>query len=143
MRELTSPSPDDRVLGALLAASMFDPTADKVAAVLARIAETPDRRLFLLEDGPGAIGLVAICQDGPASAKITHIAVDPRMRGRNAGRQMLRELAEEHGYRRLSAETDAEAVGFYARCGFKVESLGEKYPGVERFLCTFEAPRQS
>ncbi|MDP2859713.1 MAG: hypothetical protein Q8P50_17310 [Bacillota bacterium] len=53
---------------------------------------------------------------------------------------MLRELATRHGYRRLYAETDGEAVGLYVKCGFRIESLGEKYPGVERFLCTLEAP---
>lgn len=31
------------------------------------------------------------------------------------------------------AETDADAVGFYRSNGFTVTSLGEKYPGVERF----------
>lgn len=38
----------------------------------------------------------------------------------------------------LDAETDADAVDFYRRCGFAVESLGERYPGVERFRCTWE-----
>jgi hypothetical protein len=33
----------------------------------------------------------------------------------------------------VEAETDREADGFYRACGFTVHSLGEKYPGVERF----------
>jgi hypothetical protein len=36
------------------------------------------------------------------------------------------------------AETDEEAADFYRNIGFTVESLGEKYPGIERFKCTFE-----
>ena len=35
----------------------------------------------------------------------------------------------------ITAETDRDAVEFYWSSGFKVTSLGEKYPGVERFLC--------
>lgn len=35
----------------------------------------------------------------------------------------------------LVAETDADAVGFYRHSGFEVMSLGEKYPGTERFSC--------
>ena len=31
--------------------------------------------------------------------------------------------------------TDDEAVEFYKKIGFQVKSLGEKYPGVERFCC--------
>jgi len=35
----------------------------------------------------------------------------------------------------ITAETVRDAVKFYWSSGFKVTSLGEKYPGVERFLC--------
>lgn len=36
----------------------------------------------------------------------------------------------------LVAETDADAVEFYRRCGFAVERIGEQYVGVDRFRCT-------
>ena len=36
------------------------------------------------------------------------------------------------------AETDRDAVDFYRSCGFTIESLGEKYPRIERFLCTLQ-----
>jgi hypothetical protein len=39
---------------------------------------------------------------------------------------------------RIVAETDEESVQFYRNIGFIIRSLGEKYPGVERFLCTYE-----
>lgn len=39
---------------------------------------------------------------------------------------------------RVIAETDEEAVNFYRSIGFEVYSLGEKYPGVERFRCIYE-----
>ncbi|WP_268921683.1 hypothetical protein [Metabacillus sediminilitoris] len=38
----------------------------------------------------------------------------------------------------ITAETDKEAVVFYRNYGFKITSLGEKYPGVERFLCEYK-----
>lgn len=31
-----------------------------------------------------------------------------------------------------------ELVDFYRRIGFKIHSLGEKYPGLERFMCIYE-----
>jgi len=40
-------------------------------------------------------------------------------------------------YSSIVAETDYEAVDFYRRYGFVITSLGEKYPGVERFLCQY------
>jgi hypothetical protein len=30
-------------------------------------------------------------------------------------------------------------VHFYERCGFQAQSLGELYPGVERFACSWQA----
>ncbi len=39
----------------------------------------------------------------------------------------------------LYAETDADARDFYQQCGFSVSSLGERYPGVERFSCLWRA----
>nr|WP_232336825.1 GNAT family N-acetyltransferase [Planococcus lenghuensis] len=67
--------------------------------------------------------------------QIRHIAVSPKMRGRQMGRNMITEIHRLHGLLQLHAETDCDAAGFYRRCGFNISSLGEKYPGVERFLC--------
>ena len=40
----------------------------------------------------------------------------------------------------IVAETDHDAVGFYAANNFAITSLGEKYPGVERFQVHLRAP---
>ncbi|MCC2686381.1 MAG: hypothetical protein K0R75_3280, partial [Paenibacillaceae bacterium] len=37
----------------------------------------------------------------------------------------------------LFAETDRDALRFYQKMGFTAHSLGEKYPGVERFKCLY------
>ncbi|NME05464.1 GNAT family N-acetyltransferase [Psychrobacillus sp. BL-248-WT-3] len=71
-------------------------------------------------------------------AEIKHIAVTPDSRKQKLGSRMLDYVVQELGLHRLTAETDCESVGFYRRCGFTVSSLGEKYPGVERFLCVWE-----
>ncbi|MCL6600332.1 MAG: GNAT family N-acetyltransferase [Alicyclobacillus macrosporangiidus] len=64
-----------------------------------------------------------------------HIAVRPSERNKGLGRQMLKRIVSSSGITELYAETDRESVGFYRRCGFSIESVGEKYPGVERFRC--------
>ena len=73
------------------------------------------------------------------SARIQHIAVNSLDQHGGVGRLMIRAAVQELGFKSLQAETDADAVGFYAACGFAIESLGEKYPGVERFECTLRA----
>ncbi|MNY68257.1 hypothetical protein D3C86_2059900 [compost metagenome] len=54
------------------------------------------------------------------------------------GRGMLLEIIEDMQPTRITAETDEEAVQFYRNVGFVISSLGEKYPGVERFQSTYE-----
>lgn len=51
---------------------------------------------------------------------------------------MIKEVLRMHQLMYLEAETDDEAVEFYKKIGFQVKSLGEKYPGVERFYCYLE-----
>ncbi len=43
----------------------------------------------------------------------------------------------------IVAETDRSALGFYVALGFTMTSLGEKYPGVERFLVRLAASDDS
>lgn len=54
---------------------------------------------------------------------------------------MVRQAWARFGLHRLIAKTDAEAAGFYRCCGFAITSLGEVYPGVERFDCVLTAAR--
>ncbi|WP_379162856.1 GNAT family N-acetyltransferase [Paenibacillus sp. sgz5001063] len=80
-------------------------------------------------------GLIGTRQGPGTDAEILHIAVQARWRGRGIGSAMIEEIRKCDGIGALRAETDREAVGFYSQCGFKISSLGEKYPGVERFSC--------
>ena len=54
---------------------------------------------------------------------------------------MVEAIREHFGSNEMAAETDAEAVGFYKRCGFRMQSLGEKYVDTERFWCVRVAAR--
>ncbi|MES5955495.1 GNAT family N-acetyltransferase [Bacillus fungorum] len=72
---------------------------------------------------------------GVNKARICHIAVVPQYRHKGIALQMIKEVVRIHQLTYLEAETDAEAVEFYKKIGFQVKSLGEKYPGVERFQC--------
>ena len=64
-------------------------------------------------------------------------------RGTGIGSSLISFAWNEHRLGELTAETDADAVDFYERCGFSVRSLGEKYPGTERFWCTLSRDPRS
>ena len=71
--------------------------------------------------------------------EIKHIAVSPNHRGQGIGSKMISIIKVKHSLTFVFAETDKDAVNFYKNCGFKITSLGEKYPGVERFQCILES----
>ncbi|PFY73304.1 GNAT family N-acetyltransferase [Bacillus wiedmannii] len=75
---------------------------------------------------------------GANKARICHIAVVPQYRHKGIALQMIKEVSRMHQLTYLQAETDDEAVEFYKKIGFQVKSLGEKYPGIERFHCYME-----
>ncbi|MEI2316791.1 GNAT family N-acetyltransferase [Bacillus paramobilis] len=75
---------------------------------------------------------------GAYKARICHIAVVPQYRYKGIALQMIKEVLRIHQLTYVEAETDKEAVEFYKKIGFQVKSLGEKYPGVERFQCYLE-----
>ena len=98
----------------------------------------PNRKLFGVEQDEEYIGCIGIEIVSRRVCMINHIAVFPEQRGKRVGSEMINLLAEQFLF--IIAETDKDAVDFYKKYGFTISSLGEKYPGVERFLCTYERP---
>ncbi|WP_338131242.1 GNAT family N-acetyltransferase [Cohnella rhizosphaerae] len=83
------------------------------------------------------IGVIGYETDANRVATIRHIAVHPDERGKGYGRGMVLHLLTAADPERIEAETDEEGVNFYRSIGFTVQSLGEKYPGIERFRCAY------
>lgn len=61
-----------------------------------------------------------------------------RLSSKGIALQMIKEIVRVYQLTYIEAETDDGAVEFYKRIGFQVKSLGEKYPGIERFHCYME-----
>jgi ribosomal protein S18 acetylase RimI-like enzyme len=133
------PGQDDAILRQLLTFSVGYPTPDKIERRFADYRDGADRCLLAYEvDGRilGSVGLVHIAH---GEVVIGNIAVLPEYRGRGIGRRMVQQVWAHFGLHQLNAETDGNAVGFYRRCGFAITSLGEKWPGTERFDCELTA----
>lgn len=112
-------------------------SADKVDNVYAKYIQSPNQQLFGFVREGIIIGCIGVAIDHN-SCENKHIAVSPIERGNGTGRKMIQYLIEKYTFTSIIAETDIEAVEFYRKFGFKITSLGEKYPGVERFLCEFK-----
>ncbi|GGH81123.1 ribosomal protein S18 acetylase RimI-like enzyme [Pullulanibacillus pueri] len=98
----------------------------------------PTRKLygyFLDSEIVGCIGFELL---GQKRCVIKHIAVSPSHRYRKIGSEMINFILEKYSLVYVLAETDNDAINFYRKYGFEIKSLGEKYPGVERFQCIFK-----
>lgn len=124
---------------ALIELSVF-PDPEHVERAIAQYeAATEGMRLFGYESEGELVGIVGYGMDEAKRMTLHHLAVAPEARGAGFGRGMILELLHEREPESIVAETDDEAVHFYRSIGFRVESVGERYPGAERFQCTYEA----
>lgn len=118
----------------LLAQCMW-PADDRIARELIKYHTEPSRCLMGEEMDGELVGLIGVERTGERSGILKHIAVMPLYQRRSLARSMIEKIMVDNGLLELEAETDKDAVGFYERIGCRIESLGEKYAGVERFRC--------
>ena len=117
-----------------------DIRAAKTEQILQEYRDCPDQPFLGMEMNGELVGFIGFRLKPPDGVVIRHITVRRNHRRRGIARQMIFQACMENHFKEISAETDLDAVAFYRRIGFTVESLGEKYPGVERFSCKLELP---
>jgi GNAT superfamily N-acetyltransferase/predicted nucleotidyltransferase len=139
--QVLAASIDDPGIGELLAFAVGDGDDDeRLNQAIQRYRDDPTLCLLatITEQHPVAILGYALTD---TEAIVLHIATAPHVRRTGIGTNLLnvlRGLVAPGSS--VVAETDADAVGFYRSNGFAVASLGEKYPGVERFRVTLDPP---
>ncbi|MEW9700523.1 GNAT family N-acetyltransferase [Paenibacillus sp. SI8] len=126
----------------LLSYSIF-PDPEALESIIQQYDADADMWLFAYESEDVMVGIIGFRLNEAQEMTLTHLAVEPESRGVGFGRGMILEIIEEMSPARIVAETDEEAVDFYRSIGFVINSLGEKYPGVERFLCTYEIDEEA
>lgn len=119
-----------------------DRRQSKTDRILSEYRDNPKHPLLGVHLGDKLVGLVGLALPSPASAVIRNIVVSRDHRRQGIGLRMIRAVCAKYCLGNISAETDHDAVAFYRKCGFTIQSLGEKYPGTERFCCTLECTVQ-
>ncbi|WP_332698634.1 GNAT family N-acetyltransferase [Halalkalibacter lacteus] len=110
---------------------------DKINQEYEKYIKSQIRKLYEIKFEGETVGCVGIELISPEKCEIKHISVSPTERGNGIASKMIKYVIEKHELTFVIAETDKDAVEFYRSYGFEITSLGEKYPGVERFLCEF------
>lgn len=129
----------DASIASLLALAVGDPTPNRLASLANSYLTTPNLVAYGLFDGSSIQALAGLEILSTSAAAVRQIAVTPLSQGSGLGRKIMTDLIALLNLSNLEAETDEQAIGFYSSLGFSVQSLGEKYPGVERFRCQWNA----
>ncbi|QYR19324.1 GNAT family N-acetyltransferase [Paenibacillus sp. sptzw28] len=120
----------------LIAQCMW-PDDERIEKELNKYMESDSRELLGYINNNELVGLIGVVYESIEKVELKHIAVKAGYRGNGIGSYMLNEFIQTRKTVRIKAETDKDAVGFYRKFGFAIMSLGEKYPGVERFECVY------
>lgn len=119
----------------LLAECMW-PDNERIFQELNKYKADDSRKLYGRFMNNELIGLIGLIHLSTKEVELKHIAIRTDYRRQGIGRDMINEYIKKNEINKMIAETHKDAVNFYRNIGFEIMSLGEKYPGVERFQCT-------
>lgn len=131
------PKLDEPAVKELIELSIF-PEPERVDQVIESYKNEPAREIMGYYLDNALIGLAGFWINDNNTLELKHIAVDPEEQGLGYGRGIILEILDLKSPQAIVAETDEDAINFYRSIGFTIESLGEKFPGVERFKCIYE-----
>lgn len=127
----------NRELRGLIAPALYKPDDAKVDAFLGKV-DGIGAVMYLAVDDGAFVGQLTVSAGSDRGTTIRSIAVREGGRRRGIGRFLIQEFLKKFPDRVLIAETDDGAVGFYHAVGFRIRSLGEKYPGIVRYDCLYD-----
>ena len=129
----------------IYAPCMYQPTYEDYKALMEKFLSDPSVKIFVCDmDGEKAGILVlkeieaAEWSETGVEAEILGIAVRKDLRGKGIGKEMVCQVMETEHLKRITAQTDDDAIGFYRKSGFEEERVVIEYPNgsVVRYNCS-------
>lgn len=116
---------------------MYAPTYEKFARKARSYLDDPSTDIYGFYEDNTLLGVIVLQPKFQNTAEIVGIAVERTHWNRHIGRKLIQYAATTGHYQALYAETDKDAVLFYARCGFKTEAFQAVYDGIpcRRYRC--------
>ena len=128
---------DECVLN-VISYSQYMPTEEKLNKFADKCGSDSSISAFACEDNGFICGVIVLKHTGDTAFEIMSIATNPDYRKHGVASSLVSFAAGILKCSEIKAETDDDAVDFYHKYGFHIESLGEKYPGIIRYLCTLK-----
>ena len=121
-------------------ACMYHPVRAKYHQMAQVWLQNDSIRVFACYWQKKPVGVLVLYLKQPHAAEILGIAVAPHARNRGIATHMLQHAAASLALQTLTAETDADAVDFYRKFGFRTIEQTQNYGDhpVIRYLCTFD-----
>ncbi len=101
------------------------PTEIKIREVM-KYYDIENHKLIGAYDNQVLIAVIGLEIAGK-SATIKHIAIINEYRMKSIGRRLIEHVIDEFSLNIIKAETDAESVKFYKKCGFTCHSFQGQY----------------
>lgn len=130
---------DKRILS-VIAQSQYMPTEEKLNTLAYQYKFNPAISAFACVDTESVCGTIILKHTKDNEFEILGIATDLSRRMQGIGTRLISYAVSTLDCKLITAETDDDAVDFYRKYGFQIESLGEKYPGTVRYFCTLKLP---
>jgi len=128
---------DERVLG-MISLSQYMPTKKIMNTLIDKYEADKSIYAFAGDINNSICGTIILKQIIDKEYEIVNIATDPSFRKQGVASKLVSFATDYLKCGLVKAETDDDAVGFYRKYGFQIESLGKKYPGVVRYICVLK-----
>ncbi len=116
---------------------MYRPSPESYREEMSAMLGRADCSVYVCRDGNERVAVAALTGKPGGGAEILGIAVKAARQRGGIGSFLLLSAAQSLGAGWVYAETDGEAVGFYARMGFSVRAFTRRFADgcVTRYRC--------
>ena len=129
----------NRNILSVLAESMYNPTEERLINRADKYIMNPYVRVYAMNVDDLYVGIIVMDISDNNKIEILNIAVSPSHQKSGIGSSLIDYCISTLHPFEMMAETDDDAVGFYRKYGFKIESLGDKYGvGIMRYQCNIK-----
>lgn len=129
----------------IYAPCMYQPTYEDYKALMEKYLSDPSVKIFVCDMDGEKAGILVLKEIEAAEgsetgveAEILGIVVRKDLRGKGIGKEMVCQVMETEHLKRITAQTDDDAIGFYRKSGFEAERVVIEYPNgsVVRYNCS-------
>lgn len=129
----------------IYAPCMYQPAYEDFIAQMEKYYSDPSVKIFVCDTDGEKAGILVLKETETAEgsetepeAEILGIAVKKDLRKKGIGREMIYQAMETEHLKKITAQTDDDAIGFYRKSGFEAERVVIEYPNgyVVRYNCS-------